>query len=102
MCLQVKQFKQSKESSQDKVVCFAWSLNLRLEEPVHIADTKQNPIVRRVLEDVDKRHSLAWEPVHQQRFQLALDVVAEYHCGSNLLSKGQWLVRVVDLFPKRK
>lgn len=56
-----------------------------MKEKVHVENTEEKPVVRRILKNVHEWHGVIAEPVHQYSLEFSLYVVKEYHKDSQLL-----------------
>lgn len=67
-----------------------------MKEKVHVENAEENPVVRRILENVHKGHGVIAEPVHQYSLEFSLYVVKEHHKDSQLLIQCVFRLLAVD------
>jgi hypothetical protein len=98
---QVEELKEDKEGNKSKHEFLASGPGgravLRMQEEVHIDETKDEPVVEGVLEQIEDGHAVVREAMHIQGLELTLEVVSEHKGETNLLIESERLVCFVDL-----
>ena len=99
---QVEELKEHKEPD-DSIHEFlaagpCWWAVLWVQEEVHVDESKDEPVVERILEEVEHWHAIVRETMDIQRFKLALEIVSEHQRKADLLVHGKGLICLVDLF----
>lgn len=101
MTLEVQKLKNAEQNcatDEECVSCPCGRCVWRVKEEVHVENSKENPIMSRVLKDVHKRHRVIAKPVHQNSLEFTLYVVKEYHKDSKFLIQCVFWLFTVDFF----
>ena len=71
-----------------------------MEEEVHCANAKEDPVVETVLEHVEERHGVVRESVNEKGFEFSFQVMNEDHGEPNFLAEVVLEGLAIDLLLK--